>query len=180
MRYTPLLVLLAAVGLAAPVRAEVVVDTPWVMVRVGRPEVIVNTPWVTVRVGRPLPPPDLVPNLLPGEPPPVPMPPPEPLGPPLPGPTVITPVPVPTPVVSAGVRPPTLAEFAASFQPAPGRYEVVLLNPVTCCPTKVCFTLPCDRPCKVRVHSKSLEFSYGLFNKVEIRFKHDGEVTVRD
>ena len=30
--------------------------------------------------------------------------------------------------------------------PAPGHYEVVLLNPETCCPVKVCFTLPCGCP----------------------------------
>ena len=147
MRYTFLLGLLAAAGLAAPARAEV----------------LVSTPWVTVHVGRPLPPPELVPNFVPGDPPPVPG-------------GVET---VPGPVASAGVRPPTLEEFAESFHAVPGHYEVVVLHPVTCCPVKVCFTLPCACP-RVKVHSKSLVFSYGLCDKVAIRFRHDGSVTVKD
>lgn len=141
MRYMSFLGLLAAVSLAAPARAQV----------------IVNTPWVTVHVGRPLPPPELAPNFVPGDPPPV-----------------------PVAAPSVGVRPPTLEEFADSFHAAPGHYEVVLLHPVTCCPVKVCFTLPCGCPCKVKVHAKSLVFSYGLFDRVAIRFHHDGSVTVRD
>ena len=159
MRYTFLLGLLAAAGLAAPARAEV----------------LVSTPWVTVHVGRPLPPPELVPNFVPGDPPPVPVP--EPLGPPSPGAAGI--VGAPIPVVSAAVRPPTLEEFAESFHAAPGHYEVVVLHPVTCCPVKLCFTLPCACP-KVKVHAKSLVFSYGLFDKVAIHFHHDGSVTVKD
>ncbi len=152
MRYMSFMGLLAAVSLAAPARAEV----------------IVNTPWVTVHVGRPLPPPELVPNFLPGEPPPVPLAP------------AVQQQPVIVSPPSVGVRPPTLEEFAASFHAAPGHYEVVLLHPVTCCPVKVCFTLPCGCPRSVKVHSNSLVFSYGLFNRVAVRFHHDGSVTVHD
>src|SRR5262249_9693354 len=64
--------------------------------------------------------------------------------PPVPQQEVVVPTtPVPPPTV---VRPLTLAEFAESFKPAPGTYEVVLLHPDTCCPVKVCFTLPCGCP----------------------------------
>jgi hypothetical protein len=149
MRYTSLLGVLAVVGLAAPVRAEVHVETPWVSVHVGRP----FPPLRVIQV----------------DPPPVPLPPSD---------SVIV-VPSPVLVPSVGVRPQTLGEFAASFQPAPGRYEVVLLNPETCCPVKVCFCLPCGCP-KVRVSDKSLVFHYGLLDNVAIRFHHDGSVTVKD
>jgi hypothetical protein len=155
MRYTSLLGALAVVYLAAPVRAEVHVETPWVVVHVGRP----------------LPPaPPL--GAIQVDPPPVPMPPP---------PEVITvaPSPVPGPVYTTALRPPTLAEFAASFHPQPGHYEVVLLNPETCCPVKICFTLPCGCP-TIRLHDKSLVFHYGLLDNVAIRFHHDGSVSVKD
>ena len=117
-------------------------------------DVFIRAPFVNIHVGQPAPPPPAV--VYPGDPPPV----------PLPGPAVVE-------------RPPTLEEFAASFQPAPGHYEVVLLNPETCCPVKVCFTLPCGCP-KVRVHDKSLVFHYGLLDNVSIRFRHDGSVAVKD
>ncbi len=119
-------------------------------------DVFVRVPFVNIHVGQPAVPPPVV--AYPGDPPPVPLPPAE--------------------SIAVG-RPPTLAEFAASFQPAPGHYEVVLLNPETCCPVKVCFTLPCGCP-KVRVHDKSLVFHYGLLDNVSIRFRHDGSVAVKD
>src|SRR5262245_27841466 len=81
-------------------------------------------------------------------------------------------LPAPTPV-----RPPTHAEFARSFQPLPGRYEVVLLHPFTHCPVQVCFTLPPGCPKKVRVERRELEFDYGR-REVEIRFYRDGGVRV--
>ena len=173
MRYASLLALLAAAALAAPAYADVFVRAPFVTVHVGQPapppvaapaDVFVGTPWTAVHVGRPLP------VVLPADPPAVP--PPVQVDPP--------PVPLPQPAPApALVRPPTLEEFAASFQPAAGHYEVVLLNPETCCPVKVCFTLPCGCP-KVRVHEKSLVFHYGLLDNVAIRFHHDGSVTVKD
>jgi len=145
MRYTSLLGVLAVVGLAMPVHAEVLIETPR----------------VTVHVGRPLP----LARIIQVDPPPVALPPVETI-------TIV-------PGARLGVRPPTLEEFAASFQPAPGRYEVVLLNPETCCPVKVCFCLPCGCP-KVRVHEKSLVFHYALLDNIAIRFHHDGSVTVKD
>ena len=155
MRYVSLLGLLAVVGLAVPVGADVYVRAPFVNIHVGQPPL-------------PLPLPPAV--VYPGDPPPVPLPPAEPV--------TVAPVPV-SPPPGVVVRPPTLEEFAASFQPAPGHYEVVLLNPETCCPVKVCFTLPCGCP-KVRVHDKSLVFHYGLLDNVSIRFHHDGSVAVKD
>lgn len=75
------------------------------------------------------------------------------------------------------VRPPTHAEFARQFQPAPGRYEVVLLHPFTHCPVQVCFTLPPGCPKKVRVERRELEFDYGRC-EVEIRFYRNGTARV--
>ncbi len=80
------------------------------------------------------------------------------------------PTPMPATLAPAPVRPVTVAEFAASFQPAPGKYEVVFVHPVTCCPVKVCFTLPCGCP-TVRVHKRMLTFDYGRHHVVRIRFK---------
>jgi hypothetical protein len=117
-------------------------------------EVFVSTPWVTVHVGRPLPPLAAIPV----DPPDVPLP----------------------PTQGVALRAPTLEEFAASFHPAPGSYEVVVLHPVTCRPVKVCFTLPPDCVCKVKVHRKLLVFEYGHSDRVAVRFHHDGSVTVRD
>jgi hypothetical protein len=100
---------------------------------------------------------------------------------PLPAPNVVTPAPaiVPPPLApSAVVRPLTLNEFAASFQPAPGQYEVTLLHPVTGAPVHVAFTLPDGAPRKVRVYKRELEFDYGR-HEVSIRFKPDGRVVVR-
>ena len=134
----------------------------------ARADVLVGTPWVTVHVGRPVLPPAV---LYPGDPPPVPLPPPEPV--------VVSQTPVITAPAPIALRPPTLAEFACQFHPAPGHYEVVLLNPETCCPVKVCFALPCGCP-TVRVHDKSLVFHYGLLDNVSIRFHHDGSVSVKD
>jgi len=48
----------------------------------------------------------------------------------------------------------TLTEFASSFQPAPGAYEVLLVHPRSGYAVPVCFTLPdgcCKKVC-VRRH----------------------------
>lgn len=62
----------------------------------------------------------------------------------------------------------TLRDFAKSFTPAPGDYEVILLHPTKCYPVKVCFTLPPGCP-KVHVTKRQLEFDYGK-REVRIRF----------
>src|SRR5581483_1451706 len=99
---------------APAARADVCVRTPWVTVQVGRGGVFDQAPGVTVSVPRAVP---LV--MLPAPPPaavpaPIPPPPPRPLpAEPAPGPAAIV---------------PTLAQFASSFTPQPGRYEVTLLH----------------------------------------------------
>jgi hypothetical protein len=139
-------------------------------------QVVVRTPFVTVVVpGRPayapLPAPVVMPGraviVEPGSPPPVPL-------------ETVPVRPVP-PVVSA-TRAPSLADFAATFRPAPtgGRYEVVVQHPCTCCPVKVSFCLPRGCPRKVRACSNSLEIRYGLCKAVVVRFLPDGSVRVRD
>jgi len=85
----------------------------------------------------------------------------------------------PMPLMPASVleKPMTVEQFATHFDPKPGRYEVVLLHPKTCCPVKVCFELPCGCPCKVRWTRHVLEFDYPKAY-VRIRFYHDGDVKV--
>jgi hypothetical protein len=82
------------------------------------------------------------------------------------------------PKVVVPTRAPTLTEFAATFQPQPGKYEVVLQHPITCTPVKVCFTLPPGCPRKVSVHRRSLDFVYGGLQDVIIRFYRDGGARV--
>jgi hypothetical protein len=85
------------------------------------------------------------------------------------------PPPVPA-VVLPAVKAPTPAEFAASFQPAPGAYRVTLLHPFTCCPVEVCFTLPPGCP-RVEVNKRQLEFDYGK-HEVRVNFRRNGSVEV--
>jgi hypothetical protein len=70
----------------------------------------------------------------------------------------------------AVVQPITLCDFAAAFKPAPGKYEVLFVNPVTGCPTPVCFTLPCGCVKDVRVSRRQITFDYGT-SKVTIKFR---------
>jgi hypothetical protein len=74
---------------------------------------------------------------------------------------------VPAPAV---VRPIALGEFAASFKPAGGKYEVLFCNPVTGCPTPVCFCLPDGCVKCVRVTRRQITFDYGNC-QVSIRFR---------
>lgn len=74
-------------------------------------------------------------------------------------------------------RPPTHREFAGSFLPRPGTYEVTLLHPATGEPCVVCFTLPNAGRCKVKVDDDEIEFDYDGC-EVEIHFKRDGRVVV--
>jgi hypothetical protein len=100
-----------------------------------------------------LPPPSVVPNLPP-------------------------PAVVPPPVVLP-VHPMTVSEFAASFKPLPGKYEVLLIHPKTGCPVKVCFTLPPGCLRMVRVTGHKIQFVYKHQCDVVIRFLHNGNVWVR-
>jgi hypothetical protein len=97
-------------------------------------------------------------------------------GPPAEG-DVIVDLPAPRPVpVPAPVRALTLGEFANSFKPAAGCHEVLLVNPVTCCPVWVKFTLPCGCP-KVCVSKREVKFNYGR-SVVRIRFRLRGRLVV--
>jgi hypothetical protein len=71
----------------------------------------------------------------------------------------------------------TLQDFAASFKPCPGTYEVCIVHPKTGEPVKVTFSLPEGSPSKVRMTRRELDFDYGKY-RVAIRFRHDGSVSV--
>lgn len=87
----------------------------------------------------------------------------------VPPPTPLTPPPTP-------VRPLTLPEFAATFKPAPGTYEVLFLHPVSKKPVNVTFTLP-PGCVQVRCDKREIEFDYG--NRViRLRFRLLGKVAV--
>jgi hypothetical protein len=100
------------------------------------------------------------PTFVPGEPPPVPL-------------------PIPVAVAAAENRVPTLSEFAATFNPKGGRYEVVIQHPATGQPVKISFSLPDGTPRRVKVHRRDLEFDY-RGKEVSIRFLRGGEVRVKD
>jgi hypothetical protein len=72
----------------------------------------------------------------------------------------------------------TVEQFAASFVPAEGEYEVTLIHPHTCQPVTICFSLPCGCPRKTKVNRHEIEWDYGK-EEVEIRFKKDGRILVR-
>jgi hypothetical protein len=106
----------------------------------------------------------------------------------LPPPTPVPPVPpqeiqpalpvsvVPTP---PPMKPITLAEFATSFKPVPGTYEITFLHPIKKCPVTVCFTLPADCGCpKICVRKHTIEFDYGHHHDVRIHFRLCGKVSV--
>jgi hypothetical protein len=93
-----------------------------------------------------------------------------------PQPVEVLPPPTPGPVIGVQ-RPLTHREFARTFKPVQGTYDVVLLHPDTCCPVRVCFTLPYGCPKRVRVERHELEFDYGR-TEVELRFRRNGTVQV--
>lgn len=148
-------VAMSALGMAmTPAQAgEVVVRAPFTTVRVGPGYTQVNAPFTRVQVQQPVYVPAVV--AQPARPPEV--------------------IHMPAPAPAA--RAMTHAEFARTFTPVQGTYDVVLLHPDTCCPVRVCFTLPCGCPKKVRVERHELEFDYGDY-EVEIRFRRDGRVKV--
>ena len=67
-----------------------------------------------------------------------------------------------------------LAEFAKSFQPKGGSYELMIQSPVTKEPTTVRFTLPEGTPKNVQVNGRSIEFQYGQRQFVRIEFDKEG------
>ncbi|HEY7315821.1 MAG TPA: hypothetical protein VH643_41210 [Gemmataceae bacterium] len=88
-------------------------------------------------------------------------------------------LPSPPPPAVIPVQPLTLSQFAASFQPLPGKYEVLLVHPKTGCPVKVCFTLPPGCLRGMRVTGHKIVFDYKCQHDVVIRFLHFGKVWVR-
>ena len=145
--------LTASALLAGFASAQVSVRAPLTQVDVGPGQVRVQVPFVGVIVsGMPQPPP-----------PPIFIAPPPGGG--------AQPVPAGAPVPSA-------AEFAASFKPLPGTYEVVLLHPFTQQPVKVAFTLPRSAGYyRVRVRPRFIEFD-APDHVVEIRFFRNGQVGI--
>jgi hypothetical protein len=85
-----------------------------------------------------------------------------------------------TPPTAPAGRAMTVEEFARSFQPKAGSYEVTVLNPITNTPNTVRFTLPEGTPRRVIVNRRNLEFVYGPRQFVRIEFDRDGaQVTAR-
>jgi hypothetical protein len=142
--------LLTLAGLALPVQAQLVIRAPFVRVQVGG-GVSVQAPYVNV-------------STLPRAP--------------------VNSAPAPAPAAPAAddappqpvaaSPPPTLEQFANTFQPREGSYEIVLRNPVTGGPTAVQFSLPAGTPRALRVHRRDLTFEYAGGQWVRIRFDRRG------
>jgi hypothetical protein len=71
----------------------------------------------------------------------------------------------------------TLDELARYFVPVPGTHTVTLINPVTGCPTTVCFTLPDCALKRVCAGKRSVVFDYGK-HSVTILFRIRGRADV--
>lgn len=159
MRWGWLVLSIAAlVASAGTAEACIEIRVPFVSVRVGC-GVDVCAPFARVSVGRPAlgPPPPVLAAQPAGEP--------EKLHAPRPADG--------SPVIQA-IR---HGDFARSFKPAAGTYEVDFVHPYTCCPVRVCFTLPHGCPKRVSCDRNELKFDYGRC-EVEIEFKRDGRVKV--
>ena len=144
-------------------------SAPFVRVGVDGGGTHVRAPFVNIYVPRSYPAPYFVP--------PMPTPAEE-----LPPPADLKPLPKP-PAPNGDLAPPqpvqpnkamTLEQFANSFQPKAGNYEVSLMNPVTKAATPVRFTLPEGTPRRVQVRSNQLEFNYGPSRYVRIEFDREG------
>ena len=154
------LTLVSVLGLTSWSQAQVFVRAPFVRVFVNGPDVHVRAPFVNINVpgSRPLymaP----APVVVPGQPERVPAP---------------APVEANAPAPVEQPRGLTLSQFANSFQPKAGNYEVALINPVTGVATPVRFTLPEGTHRRVNVFRRELEFDYGPRQYVRIQFDRDG------
>jgi len=180
----------AILATAATASAQVFVRAPFVRVQVGGPGVYVRAPFVNLFVPGGPPPVYVVPESVAAPPlfvPPQPAPRIEPI--PLPKATLPALKPLPPLEAPPDQAPPkpatpervlTIEQFAKSFQPKEGNYEVTLINPVTNQPATVRFTLPEGTPRRVNVSRNEIEFSYGLRRFVRIQFDRDGaEVVTR-
>lgn len=75
------------------------------------------------------------------------------------------------------VRYMTHREFAATFRPYPGNYEVMMIHPYTRRPVMVRFSLPPGRIKEVDADHNELRFDYGSW-ELEVHFKRDGRVAL--
>jgi len=178
---TSVVAVLGIVLAAMPVGAQVYVRVPFVQVETGN-GVYVRAPFVRVWVPRSyvVPPPATI-QVVPAQPAPpifVPNPPTvivpqQPVPPqPLVEPTNIAPA-APQPLQT---RYPTVQEFANSFQPRAGQYNVTIVNPLTGQPVAVQFSLPEGSPRRVIVDNDEIEFRYSLRQFVRIEFTRNGVV----
>jgi hypothetical protein len=163
----------------------VVVQAPFVRVGTGYGGTEVRAPFV--RVGTPGP--IVTPAMPRAEPAPTPL----PVQPPEGVPLEIAPPAPPVPLPGAGTPPETrtvssapkgtqtIYDYVASFKPAAGSHEIVVLHPYTNNPVKVSFILPEGSP-SVRVKGvvrKAIDFNYGN-RDVAIWFYRDGRVLVKN
>lgn len=190
------LVVVAIVTTSAP--AQVVVRAPFVRVETGGGYTAVRAPFVNLFIPS-------APPVYYGPPPGVYFPGPPPLAPANPGtatlpspraiplpppPGPVGPKAVPPATVEPPVQPdltppapiqtpkaPTLDEFAKSFKPKAGNYEVTLTNPVNRQAETVKFSLP-GEPLRVRTTRNSIEFVYGPRQFVRIEFDQDGPMII--
>jgi hypothetical protein len=77
------------------------------------------------------------------------------------------------PAPQQAVQAMTIEDFARTFQPKAGQYEVTLINPLTREPNQVRFTLPDGTP-RVSVFRRDIEFRYPGRGFVRIEFDRDG------
>ena len=78
------------------------------------------------------------------------------------------------PQPTKAVAVPTLEQFAGTFQPKGGNYEVSIMSPVTNQATLVRFSLPEGNPRRVHVRRNEIEFDYGIRHFVRIEFDNEG------
>jgi len=155
----------ALLGAAGPAPAQVFVRVPFVRVAVDQPPPLERRgffPLIDVWSG---PPPVVVVPVVPSPEPPL---------------VAVPAVPAPeAPAVPAAppAAPLSHYEFARTFQPAPGSYDVVLTHTRTLAPVRVSFTLPPGTP-RVRALPHALVFEYPNRQEVEVRFAVGGQVRV--
>jgi hypothetical protein len=160
----------ALLGTAGPAPAQVFVRVPFVRVAVDQPPPLERRGALERRGFFPLidvwsaPPPVIVVPVVPAPEPPL-------VGVPV--------VPAPEPAVPAvpPAAPLSHYEFARTFQPAPGSYDLTLTHTRTLAPVRVNFTLPPGTP-RVRALPNALVFEYPNRQEVEVRFAVGGQVRV--
>jgi hypothetical protein len=148
-------------GAAGPAPAQVFVRVPFVRVAVDQPPPLERRgvfPLIDVWSG---PPPVVAVPVVPAPEPPV---------------FAVPGVPAPEPAVPAPA-PLSHHEFARTFQPAAGSYDLTLTHSRTFAPVRVSFTLPPGTP-RVRALPHALVFEYPNRQEVEVRFAVGGQVRV--